>query len=274
MLAALGDPATDAVWKTWMLSLLQGASSPPKWPVILKASATLSRWSVPGRRLPWPGSYRWKRCRRCSRPRATSRLVRIRAAQSLAAVPLEALRDGGDKANLQSAVNEFLAAMSARPDDWAWPANVGNFYMERRDFTQAINEFLTATKLEPRVVAPGQRLARLQQPEPVRPRQRPHGPWRSSQECLGLFDLGLLLAETGRTDDAVKSLRRLSRPDPHMAAAAYNLGVIAGATSKAEAARWCCKAYSLEPESGKYAAMHSPFIPREWRPDQCGRHPA
>ena len=38
-----------------------------------------------------------------------------------------------------------------------------------------------------------------------------------------------------------------------MAGAAYNLGVIAGATNKAEAARWCLRAHRIKPESGKYA---------------------
>ncbi len=72
------------------------------------------------------------------------------------------------------------------------------------------------------------------------------------KNASALFNLGLLLAETGRTADAVKSLHTALELDPRMAAAAYNLGVIAGATSKAEAARWCKRAHGIEPESGKY----------------------
>ena len=51
----------------------------------------------------------------------------------------------------------------------------------------------------------------------------------------------------------MKSLRSALDHDPRMAGAAYNLGVIAEATNKAEAARWCLKAYTIEPESRKYA---------------------
>ncbi len=146
--------------------------------------------------------------------------------------------------------------MSARPDDWASHANLGNFHMEHRDFSRAISEFETATKLESRVVGPlvnaSLAYSNLNQLD-------------KAEECLrqalkvepnnasALFNLGLLLAETGRTADAMKSLRSALQSDPHMAAAAYNLGVIAGATSKAEAARWCLKAHQIEPDSGKYA---------------------
>ena len=54
--------------------------------------------------------------------------------------------------------------MQARPDDWASYANLGNFYMERRDFPAAAASFETATKLEPRQTRPaGQCLDGLQQ---------------------------------------------------------------------------------------------------------------
>ena len=179
-----------------------------------------------------------------------------RAAQSLAALPLEAVRDDRDKANLEAAVAEFFTAMSARPDDWASHANLGNFHMERRDFDQAIREFETATKLEPRVVGPlvnaSLAYSNLNQPDRAEAALR-QALKVEPNNASALFNLGLLLAETGRTADAVKSLRSALEFDPRMAQAAYNLGVIAGASNKAEAVRWCLKAYTIEPGSGKYA---------------------
>jgi tetratricopeptide (TPR) repeat protein len=257
MLAALDAPATDAVWKASMVLLLQGASNPAKWPAVLKAlgdplplvrsraamalGGLLSEETLPPL---------------LAATRDVSRLVRIRAAQTLAAVPPEAMRDGRDKANLEAAVAEFFAAMSARPDDWASHANLGNFHMERRAFAEAVNEFETATKLEPRIVGPlvnaSLAYSNLNQPDRAEACLR-RALKVEPNNASALFNLGLLLAETGRTADAVKSLRGALEFDPRMAAAAYNLGVIAGAASKAEAARWCRRAHMIEPESGKYA---------------------
>ncbi len=257
MLATLDAPVTDAVWKASMLTLLQGATSPAKWPAFVKSlgdpsplvrsraatalGGALTRETVP---------------LLLGATRDSSRLVRIRAAQSLAALPSDAIGDGPEKTSLEGAVAEFFTAMSARPDDWASHANLGNFHMEHRDFARAISEFETATKLESRVVGPlvnaslaYSNLSQLDKAEACLRRALKVEPNNAS----ALFNLGLLLAETGRTADAVKSLRDALRSDPHMAAAAYNLGVIAGATSKAEAARWCLQAYQIEPDSGKYA---------------------
>lgn len=129
-------------------------------------------------------------------------------------------------------------------------------HLERRAFAQAVNEFETATQLEPRVVGPlinaslaYSNLNQTDRAEACLRRALEVEPNNAS----ALFNLGLLLAGTGRTADAVKSLRAALEFDPRMAGAAYNLGVIAGATNKAEVARWCLRAHRIEPESGKYA---------------------
>jgi len=257
MLAALDAPATDAVWKASMVLLLQGASNPAKWPAVLKALGDPSPLVRSRAAMALGGLLSEETLPPLlAATRDVSRLVRIRAAQTLAAVPPEALRDGRDKASLEAAVAEFFTAMSARPDDWASHANLGNFHMERRAFAQAVNEFETATKLEPRIVGPlvnaSLAYSNLNQPDRAEACLR-RALKVEPNNASALFNLGLLLAETGRTADAVKSLRGALELDPRMAAAAYNLGVIAGATSKAEAARWCLRAHGIEPESGKYA---------------------
>jgi tetratricopeptide (TPR) repeat protein len=256
MLTAMDAPATDAVWKASMLSLLQGATNPAKWPAALEAlrdrsplvrsrAATVLAGLLSPETLP----------SLIAATRDASRLVRIRAAQALAAVPPQVIREDRDSASLEAAVAEFFSAMTARPDDWASHANLGNFHMERRDFNRAISEFEIATRLEPRVIGPlvnsslaysnlnqlDRSEASLRQALKIEP-----------NNASALFNLGLLLAETGRTADAVKSLKAALEFDPRMAGAAYNLGVIAGATNKAEAARWCLKAYSIDPYSSKY----------------------
>ncbi len=167
--------------------------------------------------------------------------------------------------------------MSARPDDWASHANLGNFHMERRDFAGAIVEFETATKLEPRVIGPlvnsSLAYSNLNQPDRAEASLR-QALKVEPNNASALFNLGLLLAETGRTTDAVKSLRAALEFDPRMAGAAYNLGVIAGATNKAEAARWCLKAYTDRARIGKICPRSGLLSAREWRPHRRSRHSA
>ena len=210
MLTALDSPATDTVWKASMLNLLQGASDPAKWPVILKALGDPSPLVRSRAATALAGLLSLETLPSLlAATRDVSRLVRIRAAQSLAALPLEAVRDDRDKANLEAAVVEFFTAMSARPDDWASHANLGNFHMERRDFDEAIREFETATKLEPRVVGPlvnaSLAYSNLNQPDRAEASLR-QALKVEPNNASALFNLGLLLAETGRTADAVKSL--------------------------------------------------------------------
>ena len=73
---------------------------------------------------------------------------------SLAALPPQSLTNERDRASLEKANHDFTTAMQARPDDWASHANLGNFYMESRDFPAAAACFETATKLEPRQIGP------------------------------------------------------------------------------------------------------------------------
>src|SRR5208283_4805621 len=74
----------------------------------------------------------------------------------------------------------------------------------------AVNEFETATKLEPRIVGPlvnaSLAYSNLNQPDRAEACLR-RALKVEPNNASALFNLGLLLAETGRTADAVKSLR-------------------------------------------------------------------
>ena len=80
------------------------------------------------------------------------RLVRVRAAASLASIQPERLRDEYQK-DLQKATLEYLEGLNARADDYANHYNLGNFYLSRRDTEQAIRSFETAIKLRPDYLA-------------------------------------------------------------------------------------------------------------------------
>jgi tetratricopeptide (TPR) repeat protein len=183
------------------------------------------------------------------------RLVRVRAAASLAGVPPQWVNEQQAE-DLKAAIAEFGAAMRSRPDDHASHYNLGNFLMEWGQFEQAVECFQTASKLQPRDPAPFvnaslayNALGRNEQAE------------RSLREALKLdptsaaanLNLGLLLAEMNRVPEAETTLRRALKADLKLASAAFNLGVILARDRLPEALHWCRIARELRPESAKYA---------------------
>ena len=175
-----------------------------------RPSAIRRRWSVPGRRQHSPGSYRWKRCPRCLPPRATARDWCASGPPSLSRLtPGDSARrprQGGPRGGRRRV-----------PHSHERPARRLGFTRQSRqlphgarDFARAVNEFETATKLEPRVVGPlvnaSLAYSNLNQPDRAEASLR-RALAVEPNNASALFNLGLLLAETGRTADAVKSLR-------------------------------------------------------------------
>jgi len=66
------------------------------------------------------------------------------------------------------------------------------------------------------------------------------------------FNLGLLLAELGRPEEAERQLRAALEDDSRMAPAAYNLAVLVGAQRPAEAVPLARRAAELRPEDVRY----------------------
>jgi len=257
MLAYLTRTEGDAVFKASLVRLLRGCDDESKWPVLvglLKDHWPLVRASAAsalGDRL--TSEVVRALGEATSDP---SRLVRIRCAMSLAAVPAEVLKSDRQRENLRKAVEEFKTAMRARPDDWASYANLGNFSMEGRDFAAAVRQFEIAIKLEARAIGPLVNAAIA---------YSSLGQNQEAEECLrralkvepanaaANFNLGLLLGELGRLGEAEQSLRAALKSDPQMAAAAYNLGVILAKKDVGEAVAWCQKALAMRPSDAKYA---------------------
>jgi len=77
------------------------------------------------------------------------RLVRVRAAASLARYPAAWLQ-GADQEKVKKATEEYLASLTARPDQWASHYNLGNYYLNRGDVKEALASYGTALKIEPR----------------------------------------------------------------------------------------------------------------------------
>jgi tetratricopeptide (TPR) repeat protein len=254
LLAYLTKTEGDAVFKASLVRLLRGCDDESKWPVLtglLKDHWPLVRASAAsalGDHLT-PDVVR-------ALGEATadgSRLVRIRSAMSLAAVPPGVL---ADRQNLDRAVDEFKTAMRARPDDWASYANLGNFYMEGSDFAAAVRQFAIAYKLEPRAIGPIVNAAiaysTLKQNKEAEDCLR-HALKVEPANAAANFNLGLLLGEEERYEEAEQAHRAALKSDPQMAAAAYNLGVILAKKDVGEAVLWCQKALAMRPSDPKYA---------------------
>jgi tetratricopeptide (TPR) repeat protein len=257
MLAELKKKDNDPVYKNSLVRLLAGCEDESKWPALLEmmhdtsALVRSSAASALGAHLT-PDAI----MALLAATADESRLVRIRCAISLAALPPDQLQNDRDRKNLNKAVNDFMTAMKARPDDWASYGNIGNFYMERRDFSAAIGYFETASKLEPRRIGPMvnasiaySNMGRGDKAEECLLRALKNEP----DNAAANFNLGLLRGEQGRMPEAKQALRKALKADPQMAQAAYNLAILLADSSMDEAIQWCQNAHQLRPNEPKYA---------------------
>jgi Flp pilus assembly protein TadD len=191
------------------------------------------------------------------------RLVRIRSAASLAGIQPDSLKDDTHREDLVKATSEFKVAMNARPDDYTSHYNLGNFYMEQKEYQQAISAFMTSHKLRPDSVLPLNNIAFAYNATGQNKKAE-----KSFRKVLAIepdnqvanLNLGMLLGEMGRLTEAVKAFRAAYRADPNSAVAAYNLGVILASTKPKESLSWCKKAYELRPEEGKYGYTYAFYL--------------
>ena len=257
ILAEVQNKQCDEIYRNSFVRMLRSCSDPKKWPVLiaaLKDDSPLVRASAAAALEGYLTEESvWALLRATADP---VRLVRIRAAASLASVRAARVDDADARKSLLRATAEFKKAMEARPDDWASYSNLGGYYMEAGDFGAAVEAFETALRLEPRVVAPMVNLsmayANLKQNDKAEKWLR-RAVAAEPENSAANFNLGLLLAETDRLEDAEKALRAALKSDPQLAPAAYNLGVILGEKKDfAGAVQWCRKAHDLRPEELKY----------------------
>lgn len=183
------------------------------------------------------------------------RLVRIRAAASLSRYPAGWLQDE-DQVKVKQATGEYLASLTARPDQWSSHYNLGNYYLNRGDARQALASYDTALRLEPRaamvMVNAAMAYAQLgdnSEAEKSLAKSIKIAPDNPAAH----FNLGLLKAEQNRSKEAERELKEAFRLDPKMAPAAYNLCILTIKDRPSEGLSWCRKAAALNPQEPKYA---------------------
>jgi tetratricopeptide (TPR) repeat protein len=182
------------------------------------------------------------------------RLVRIRAAQTLAGIP--EIRLGEPHAsNLKKATEEYLASLMARPDQWTSHYNLGNYHLARLDYSAAVSSYDTAIRLDPIEIPPWVNLSIAWA------RQGDTGKADEAlRKALALepnnaeanFNMGLLKAELNDLPQAEKHLRRAFKADAQMAPAAYNLCVLLGEKRHGETLGFCRQAAALRPQDPRY----------------------
>ena len=183
------------------------------------------------------------------------RLVRVRAASSLAAFPNLQLNDT-EKKLVNTANAEYLASLTSRPDQWSSYYNLGNYYMNRGEPRTAISSYGTALKLEPQAVLAmvNESMAYARLGETKKSEASLQKALKTAPEnAAANFNMGLLKAEQNDLKGAEKYLKAALKYDPQMAQAAYNLCVITSKDRINEAVSYCKKAAELRPQEPRYA---------------------
>jgi len=255
MLAYVQRPDRDEVTAASLLRLFSAATSPEKWPVLVRAlkdasplvrgsaaealDGYLTRETVPALLAATRDGYL---------------LVRVRAAGALSGIKPGDLA-AEDRDTLAKATGEFEDSLHSRRDDFGSHYNLGNLYGERAEYDQAVAEYEAAMRLNPNVAAPLVNMSLLHSRE---------GHADKAEEALrkalkidprsapAQFNLGLLLAETDHMEEAEACLRKALELDPIMAQAAYNLGVMLVKQGREEGLEFCTKAWLLVPSEPKY----------------------
>jgi tetratricopeptide (TPR) repeat protein len=182
------------------------------------------------------------------------RLVRVRAAAALAGYRNLPLTDD-DKKRVEAATREYMTSILSRPDQWDSHYNLGNYYLDRGEFKQAVSSYEKALEMEPRGVLAMvneamayARMGKNRKADDALQRALKVAP----DNAAANLNMGLLKAEKHDLVAAEKHLRLAFKTDPKMAQAAYNLGVILAKDRIDEAVDFCRKAAEIRPDVPKY----------------------
>jgi len=183
------------------------------------------------------------------------RLVRIRAAEGIAAFPRMTVPPSY-QARFKKANDEYLTFLTARPDQWTSHYNIGNYQLGRGETKKAVASYQVALKLDPKAIMPmvntAIAYARMGENDKAE-RSLQKALQQAPDNAAANFNMGLLKAEKEDFQAAEKYLKIAFESDPQMAQSAYNLCIITAKDRISEAVTWCRKASDLRPEEPKYA---------------------
>jgi tetratricopeptide (TPR) repeat protein len=195
MLAAVVDKSRDEVYATSLLRLLATCPDQKKWPVLIVAlrdPSPLVRSAAAAGLQDYHTSESVKALLKATRDEY--RLVRIRAAASLASIPPERFPEP-ECSGFKAALTELESSLAAWPDDSASHYNPGNYHMRLMNWEKAASCFEISVKLRPDAVVPH-------------------------------VNASIAYANMGDTKRAEGSLRKALAIAPQNAAANLNLGLL------------------------------------------------
>jgi tetratricopeptide (TPR) repeat protein len=256
MLDYLNSPGRDEVFAASLIRLTMASFDGRLHSMLLHGiqdSSPLVRAAAAEALSVWPGQESFQAL--VAAAGDSFRLVRVRAAASLAAYPSNWVKAEA-QARVQQATTEYLTSLTARPDQWSSHYNLGNYYLNRGEVKQALASYDTALKLEPKatmvMVNAAMAYAQMDQKN-LAEKSLMKAIKIAPGNAAARFNLGLLRAEQHRVREAESELKEAFRLDPKMAQAAFNLCILTAKDRPQEALSWCKKAVALNPQDPKYA---------------------
>jgi tetratricopeptide (TPR) repeat protein len=231
MLAALHRNEGDEIFRASLIRLLGNCRDRAVVPELLAAVADPSP-VVRASAVEAMGEFPDSATLRAAIQAATDdyRLVRIRAGAVLATRDPEAI-DPASREPVAHAVDEYLASLRTRPDDFTQHLNLGVVYADRQQPSLALAEYQTALRLRPDY-APA---------------------WVNAAFAYDAL---------GRKADAEDALRRAVNLDPNDPIPPYNLALLLSATKPAEAIEWARRAVQAAPSDPTYRATLADLLAR------------
>jgi Tfp pilus assembly protein PilF len=267
MLEYISREDRDEIVATSLIRLLRACDSPKKWPCIIKALKEDTSPLVRAGAAEALDNYLTTDALTAllGATRDDYRLVRMRAAASLASIPPDQFRDEYIN-DLKKAIDEYMEGLQARSDNYINHYNLGNFYLARCNTDKAISSFETAIKLRPDYLASYVNAAFAY--NAAGRNDKAEASFRKALELdpnnlVVHINLGMLLGEQSRLDEAEGAFLRVLQIDPNSAVAAYNLGVIMAPKHLVEAIKWCGKAYQLQPAEPKYGYTYAFYLQKD-----------
>lgn len=190
------------------------------------------------------------------------RLVRLNAAFALSNNP-RALSSLNDNQLLRDALEEYRNSLVSRNDDWTAYYNLGNYYSNFGDHSNALEAYLNSIRVYPEAIMPMVNAGYIYSiagdmanAEKMFELALSYSP---ENEAI-LLNLALLFGETGREGLAIDYLKRLLSVSENNTIAAYNLSVLLADEDKDESLRLIKEAYRLEGDNVKYAYTYAFFL--------------
>jgi tetratricopeptide (TPR) repeat protein len=197
------------------------------------------------------------------------RLVRIRAAERLAALPQNDIPAEYRKA-FDAAVKEMWDSINLRMDHWSAPFNAGNIFMRQKRFEEAAGKYDRAHELRNDIAPPlingAMAFANIKKlPEAESRLKKATALPEPSAEAH--FNLGLLYAEQGRTARAEAELYHTLELSPQNAAAACNLAILIAGRDYPETFRLLQNAILADPHNPRYVQTLAFYYLQAGQPD-------